>query len=48
MPPLHIKLGFIQRFAKALDKNSAAFKYLQNFFREISVAKIKAGIFVGS
>ena len=47
MSPLHIKLGLIKQFVKALDKNSDAFKYLQNCFPKISEAKIKAGIFVG-
>lgn len=32
MPPLHIKLGLIKQFVKALDKDSAAFKYLKDLF----------------
>ena len=47
MPPLHIKLGLIKQFVKALDRNSEAFKYLQNFFPKLSEAKIKAVIFIG-
>ena len=47
MPRLHIQLALIKRFVKAVDKNSDAFKNLQNFFPKISEAKIKAGIFVG-
>ncbi|XP_073511089.1 uncharacterized protein [Phyllobates terribilis] len=47
MPPLHIKLGLIKQFATALDKESAAFKYLQDLFPKLSEAKVKAGIFVG-
>src|SRR6218665_1553291 len=47
MPPLHIKLGLIKQFVTALDKDSAAFKYLQDRFPELSEAKVKAGIFVG-
>ncbi|XP_076321485.1 uncharacterized protein LOC143230981 [Tachypleus tridentatus] len=31
-PPLHIKLGLMKQFVTALDKESAAFKYLQDFF----------------
>ena len=40
-------MGFIKQFVKALDKNSDAFKHLQNFFTKISEAKIEVGIFVG-
>ncbi|KAL4706484.1 hypothetical protein ACJJTC_015682 [Scirpophaga incertulas] len=47
MPPLHIKLGLIKQFVKALNHESEAFKYLKNFFPKLSEAKIKAGIFVG-
>ena len=46
MPPLHIKLGLIKQFVMALDKESAAFKYLQDLFPKLSEAKVKAGIFV--
>jgi hypothetical protein len=47
MPPLHIKLGLIKQFVTALDKESAAFKYLQDLFPQLSEAKVNAGIFVG-
>jgi hypothetical protein len=47
MPPLHIKLGLMKQFVKALDQNSEAFQYLKNFFPKLSEAKVKAGIFVG-
>ena len=47
LPPLHINLGLVKQFVKALDKNSHAFKHLQNFFTKISEAKIETGIFVG-
>jgi len=36
MPPLHIKLGLMKQFVSALDKESAAFKYLQDFFPKLS------------
>ncbi|MGH0118403.1 UNVERIFIED_CONTAM: hypothetical protein FKN15_023339 [Acipenser sinensis] len=36
MPPLHIKLGLMKQFVRALDKESAAFKYLQDFFPKLS------------
>ena len=47
MPPLHIKLGLIKQFVTALDKESAAFKYLQDLFPQLSEAKVNAGLFVG-
>ena len=47
MPPLFIKLALIKQFFSALDKESAAFKYLQVIFPNLFEAKIKAGIFVG-
>ena len=47
IPPLHIKLGLIKQFLTALDKESAAFKYLEVLFPKLSVRKVKAGIFVG-
>ena len=40
LPPLHIKLGLMKNFVKALHKNAAAFQHL-------STAKLKEGIFVG-
>ena len=47
LPRPHINLGLIKQFVKALDKNSDAFKHLQNLFTKISEAKIEAGISVG-
>ena len=47
MPSLHIKLGLIKQFVKALDRNSEPFKYLQNFFSKFFEAKIKADVFIG-
>ena len=44
--PLYIKLGLIKQFVKALDKNGAAFKYLQKLFPKLSEAKVKGGIFI--
>ena len=40
MPPLHIKLGLIKQFFTALDKESAAFKYLQVLFPKLPEAKV--------
>lgn len=47
LPPLHIKLGLIKNFVKALDWEGNAVKYLKDKFPRISEAKIKEGIFVG-
>lgn len=47
IPPLHLKLGLMKQFVKALDKDSAAFKYLQDLFPKLSEAKVRAGVFVG-
>ena len=47
LPPLHIKLGLIKNFVKALDWESEAFLYLRSAFPLLSDAKIKEGIFVG-
>lgn len=47
LPPLHIKLGLMKNFVKALDKESSAFRYLKTIFPHLSDAKIKEGVFVG-
>ena len=48
MPPLHIKLGLIKNFVKALAKqNSNGFEFLCEKFTELSQAKLKEDIFVG-
>jgi len=44
---LHIKLGLIKYFVKALDQNSAGVVYLKNKCPKISDAKIKEGVFFG-
>ncbi|UYV72058.1 hypothetical protein LAZ67_9001700 [Cordylochernes scorpioides] len=46
-PPLHIKLGLMKNFVKAMDRNASGFAYLKQKFSSISEAKIKEGIFVG-
>ena len=45
VPPLHIKLGLMKQFVKALNKNGGCFKYLCRFFPGLSLEKLKAGIF---
>jgi hypothetical protein len=47
LPPLHIKLGLMKNFIKALNHEGDAFKYLADKFPHISEAKLKAGIFIG-
>jgi hypothetical protein len=48
LPPLHIKLGLMKQFVKALDGNGNCFHYQSNKFPALSRAKVKEGIFVGS
>ena len=47
LPPLHIKLGLMKNFVKAMNKDGAGFQYLKTKFPRISDAKLKEGIFVG-
>ncbi|GFT66983.1 uncharacterized protein TNCV_1348281 [Trichonephila clavipes] len=47
-PPLHINLGLMKQFMKALDKEGECFKYLCEQFPGLSDAKLKEGIFVGT
>lgn len=43
LPPLHIKLGLMKQFVKALDKTGSTFLYLKEQFPKLSEAKIKEG-----
>ena len=47
LPPLHIKLGLMKQFVKAIDKNGECFKYICSKFPKLSDAKLKEGVFVG-
>lgn len=47
LPPLHIKLGLMKQFVKALPKEGECFRYLCGLFPGLSEAKLKEGIFVG-
>jgi hypothetical protein len=47
LPSLHIKLGLVKQFVKALPKKGECFKYLCKKFPGLSDAKLKEGIFVG-
>ena len=44
LPPLHIKLGLMKNFVKAMDCNSTAFLYLRQKFLLLSDAKIREGV----
>ena len=47
LPPLHIKLGLMKNFVKAIDLQGEGFKCLKELFGdEKSDTKLKAGIFV--
>ena len=45
-PPLHINLGLMKQFAKALDK-TGCFQYILSAFPGLCNEKLKAGIFDG-
>ena len=48
LPPLHIKLGLMKNFVKAMNRNGHGFIFLKDFFgADKSDAKLKAGVFVG-
>ena len=48
LPPLHIKLGVMKNFVKAMSKDSDGFKFLKNFFgADKSDAKLSDGEFAG-
>ena len=47
LPPLHIKLGLMKQFVKALDRDGDCFKYICKSLRRLSFEKLNAGIFDG-
>ena len=47
LPPLHIKLGLMKQFVKALDRSGVCFGYICSTFPGFSYEKKKAGIFDG-
>ena len=46
-PPLHINLGLMKQFIKALDKEAACFEYICKAFPGVTIEKLKNGIFDG-
>ena len=47
LPSLQIKLGLMKQFVKALNKEGAYFKYIQEKFSKLNAEKVKEGVFVG-
>ena len=47
LPHLHIKLGLVKQFIKALDFKGEVFQEIHSMFSRLLNAKIKEGIFVG-
>lgn len=47
LPPLHIKLGLMKQFVKALDKDSGCFQYIVQKFPALSYEKKREGVFIG-
>ena len=41
LPPLHITLGLMNIFVKAMNKHNKGFEYLRDKFPELSDAKLK-------
>ena len=46
-PPLHIKLGLMKQFVKALPVTGDCFNYICRAFPALTIQKLKAGIFDG-
>jgi len=46
-PPLHIKLGLMKQFVKALNKDGSCFLYICASYPGLSYEKLKAGVFDG-
>ena len=46
-PPLHIKLGIMKQFVKALEKDGVCFRYICIKFPGLCIEKLKAGVFDG-
>ena len=44
---MHLKLGLMKNFVKAMNQEEAAFTYLREKFPRLSEAKLKESIFIG-
>ncbi|KAJ8665900.1 hypothetical protein QAD02_007562 [Eretmocerus hayati] len=47
LPPLHIKLGIVEHFIKAMNKTGAGVLFLREKFPRLSEAKLKEGVSIG-
>jgi hypothetical protein len=47
LPPLHIKLGLMKQFVKALNKDGSCIEYIVHKLPGLTMEKLKAGIFDG-
>jgi len=47
LPSMHLQLGLMKNFVKAMNQEEAAFTYLLVKFPRLSEAKLKEGIFIG-
>ncbi|KAJ8676853.1 hypothetical protein QAD02_012640 [Eretmocerus hayati] len=47
LPPLHIELGIVRNFIKAMNKTGAGVSFLREKFPRLSEAKLKEGVVVG-
>ena len=47
LPPLHIKLGLMKQFVKALPVTGDCFNFICRAFPSFTIQKLKAGIFDG-
>jgi len=47
LPPLHIKLGLMKNYVKAMDRSDTALLYMRQKIPLLSDAKIREGIFTG-
>ena len=47
IPLLHVKLGLMKQFTRALDKDGRCFNYLRRAFPGLTIENLKAGIFDG-
>jgi hypothetical protein len=47
LPSMHLKLGLMKNFVKAMNPEEGAFTYLWEKCPRLSEAKLKEGIFIG-
>jgi hypothetical protein len=47
LPSMHLKVGLMKNFVKAMNHEEAAFAYIREKFPRLSDAKLKESIFTG-